>query len=225
MRSIKFVTRTLGLAAAAAIALTGCSSDNGDTDAGSSVSVDSDQSQSASSSGTPTEQSSASQTGSDSSGQDEDQQSTPRDADLRQVDFAVTAQDALDTSAQEVGSEGIVHAIELDYSSHYDAWKWSVKTLVSGTDHEVEIDADTGKVLESEKESTDDTEKAIDLDQPMKQQEAQKLALEKVEGPVRGWKLEWDDGVRAYEFDIGDGQGDETEVTINVENGNVTVDD
>src|SRR5699024_10061513 len=106
MRSIKFVTRTLGLAAAAAIALTGCSSDNGDTDAGSSVSVDSDQRQSASSSGTPTEQSSASQTGSDSSGQDEDQQSTPRDADLRQVDFAVTAQDALDTSAQEVGKIG-----------------------------------------------------------------------------------------------------------------------
>src|SRR5699024_11901569 len=106
-----------------------------------------------------------------------------------------------------------------------DASTRSGKTLVPGTDHTVEIDADTGKALESAKQPTHDTEKAIDLDQPMKQQEAQKLALEKVEGPVRGWKLEWDDGVRAYEFDIGDGQGDETEVTINVENGNVTVDD
>src|SRR5699024_76065 len=125
--------------------------------------------------------------------------------DLREVDFSVSAQDALDISADEVGSDGTVHAIEIDYSSDFQAWKWSVKTLVSGTDHEVEIDADTGKILESEKETTDDTEKAIDLNDPMRQQEAQKLALEKFDSPIHGRKLEWDDGMRAYEFDIGDG--------------------
>src|SRR5699024_1443882 len=146
MRSRKFVTRTFGLAAAAAIALTGCSSGNEDTDAGSSVSVDSDQSQSASPSGTPTDQSSASPTASDSSGQDQDQQSTPRDADLRHMDLAITAEDALDTYEKDICSHGIAHTSVLNDSSHYDAWKWSVNTLASGTEHEVEIDADTGKV-------------------------------------------------------------------------------
>src|SRR5699024_2216811 len=115
MRSSKFVTTTAALAAAAAIALSGCGNEQGDTDAGSSVSVDSGQS--ASPSDTPTGQSSPSQSGSsDDSAKDSSKQSTPRDADLRKADFAVTAQDALDISAKEIGSEGIVHGIELDYS-------------------------------------------------------------------------------------------------------------
>lgn len=222
MRSSTIRRSSFAVAAAAALALTGCSNGGGSTDAGSSVSVDSEQSSaSATDQGEQGQESSPSQTatGGESQGQ------TEPDADLRDVEFSVSPQQALDISAEEIGSDGTVHAIEIDYSEHNQAWTWSVKTLVSGTDHEVEINADTGKILETEKESTNDTEKPISLTDPMPLQEAQKLALQKVEGPIRGWKLEWDDGIKAYQFDIGDGQGDEVEVTVNVEDGSVTVDD
>src|SRR5699024_686416 len=112
-------------------------------------------------------------------------------------------QDALSTSADEVGSDGIVHAIELDYSDSAGAWVWSVKTLVDGTDHEVEIDADSGEVLDHEQESTDDQEQAVDLDAPMTFQDALAKAQDEVDGPVSGWKLEWDDGMTAYQLRSG----------------------
>src|SRR5699024_3506574 len=149
---------------------------------------------------------------------------TPADADLADTQLPVSAQDALSTSADEVGADGIVHAIELDYSDSAGAWVWSVKTLVDGTDHEVEIDADSGAVLDHEQESTDNQEQAVDLDSPMTFQDALTKAQDEVDGPVSGWKLEWDDAMTAYQFDIGSGS-EEREVTVNVDTGEVTVDD
>src|SRR5690625_1223810 len=213
--------RTRMLTAAAGVlmlALAGCSggdepeqpatsasdaSDSGDTaDSGTSGSA-----------GSGTEETSGAQDG-----------TTPPDADLADTELPVSAQDALSTSADEVGSDGIVHAIELDYSDSAGTWVWSVKTLVDGTDHEVEIDADSGEVLDHEQESTDDQEQAVDLDAPMTFQDALAKAQDEVDGPVSGWKLEWDDGMTAYQFDIGSGS-EETEVTVNVDTGEVTVDD
>lgn len=37
--------------------------------------------------------------------------------------------------------------------------------------------------------------------------EAMDLAAAEVDGPVGEWKLEYDDDVRAYEFDIAEGGG------------------
>lgn len=153
-----------------------------------------------------------------------DSGSTPPDADLADTQFPVSAQDALSTSADEVGADGIVHAIELDYSDSSSAWVWSVKTLIDGTDHKVKIDADTGDVLDHEQESTDDQEQAVDLDSPMTWDDALAKAQAEVDGPVSGWKLEWDDQMAAYEFDIGSGS-EEIEVTVNVDTGETTVDE
>ena len=223
MHSRKVLPSTFAVAGAVALALTGCSDSGESADSGASTSVEAGQSES-SSAAADTESSageSSEPAGDDASGEG----ATAADADLREVEFAVTAQDALDTSADEVGTEGIVHALEIDHSDSDDMWQWSVKTLVDGTDHKVTINADTGDVVAHEQESTDDQEKAIDLEDPMTQEEAQKLALKKIEGPIEGWKLEWDDGMYQYQFDIGDGQGDEQEVTVDAENGNVSVDD
>lgn len=43
--------------------------------------------------------------------------------------------------------------------------------------------------------------------------EAMDLAAAEVDGPVGEWKLEYDDDVRAYEFDIAEGGGMEGYVT------------
>lgn len=151
-------------------------------------------------------------------------ETTPADADLREVTFAVGPEDALQSSADEVGADGIVHQIELDHSGDRGMWIWEIQTLVDGIDHEVEINADTGEVVDHEQDPTADTEQPVDLQHPMTFDEALDLATGEVDGPLRGWKLEWDDGITAYELDIDDGSGDEVEVTVNVETRETYVD-
>lgn len=156
-------------------------------------------------------------------GSSENSGATAQDADLADVSFSTDAQAAIDKSTDEVG-DGIVHAIEIEWDEEdYDAWVWSVKTLVDTTDHKVKINADTGEILKQESDDTDDKEEAINLTSPMTPQDAQQKALDKLDGAIRSWKLEWDDGRREYQFDIGD-VDDTSEVTVDVDSGNVTID-
>lgn len=149
------------------------------------------------------------------------------DIDLRETIFPVEAQDAIDKATDEAG-DGDVHAIELDYDSDQDSWVYSVKILTDGLDnenddHKVKIDPVNGDVVDQETEQTSDTEKAIDLNDPMTYDEALDKATQDVEDALRGWKYEWDNGQYEYQFDFGS-VDDTTEVTVNAESGEVTQD-
>lgn len=147
-----------------------------------------------------------------------------RDADLRTDAPSVSAQEAVRIATGETG-DGVLHAIELDWSDRDGVWEWEIKVLGDGgEDHKVVIDANSGEILKHERESTNDHEEAVSLTDPMSYDEALKLATGEVEGAVRGWKLEWDDGRAEYQFDILPvGAADSTEVTIDASTGNVTV--
>lgn len=100
-----------------------------------------------------------------------------------------------------------------------------MKILREGTDHKISIDAANGEIVQEKSETTSDTEEAIGLEDPMTLDEAMDLAAAEVDGPVGEWKLEYDDGVRAYEFDIAEGGVmDTTEVKVDVGSKAVTVD-
>ena len=142
--------------------------------------------------------------------------------DLRTDAPPVEAQDAVTTAQDEVG-EGTLHAVELDYDEDAGAWQWDVKILDGTTDHKVVFDAVSGEVSKVEDETTDDEEQAIDLDSPMTYDEALELATAERDGELGGWKLEHDDGMIQYQFDIASGS-DEDEVTVDAETGDVTVD-
>ncbi|HLS32203.1 MAG TPA: PepSY domain-containing protein [Brevibacterium sp.] len=144
------------------------------------------------------------------------------DIDLRTGAPPVEAHDAVATAQDEVG-EGTRHAVELDYDEDAGAWQWDVKILDGTTDHKVVIDAVTGEVATTESDTTDDEEQAIDLDSPMPYDQALELATAERDGELRGWKLEYDDGMTQYQFDIVSGS-DEDEVTVDAESGDVTVD-
>src|SRR5699024_8400821 len=101
-----------------------------------------------------------------------------QDIDLRTSSFPVSAAKAVATATDEVGSQGTLHAVELDHSDSDMAWQWDVKILQDGTDHKVVIDAISGEVVRHEKETSDDTEDASDLDDPMTSDEARDLATE-----------------------------------------------
>lgn len=163
--------------------------------------------------------------GADDSDDSGSSDTTSADIDLASDETQISAADALDISAKEVdgGDSAIVHAIELEYSDGSERWEWSVKTLVDGTDHKVKIDADSGDIIKHEKDSTDDEEKAIDLDDPMPFSEAKDIALDARDGRIVSWKYEWDDGRYEYEFDI-EADGQTEEVNVNAETGDTKVD-
>lgn len=153
-----------------------------------------------------------------------DASATGPDVDLADQAFDITPQQAIDTAVQEAG-DGTVHSLELDWSGEHSAWVYEVDVLVGSVDHDFDINADTGEVLEHDQDDTDDQEQAINLDSPMTWETARDKALGAVQGRVTSWKLEWDDDHTSYEFDIEDASGDETEVEINVDSGDVRIDD
>lgn len=211
-----FSTRTAALAAGALLALgaAGCSGDAQDgSDAGSDGS------------GTPVagSDSGASDAGASDAGGSSGASDLGPETDLRTEAPAVSAADAV-AAAQDEAGEGTLHAVELDYDEDDAAWQWDVKILAGTTDHKVIIDAASGEIVADETETTDDQEQAVDLEDPMTYDEALEKATAEVDGELRGWKLEFDDGMTQYQFDLAVG-GDEQEVTVDADSGAVTVDD
>lgn len=149
-----------------------------------------------------------------------------RDADLRTTHLEVDAHAAVAAATDRVGTGGILHAVEVDWSTSRSDWQWDVKIAKDGTDHKVQVNADTGAVIADDIEKSSDSEQAIDLDRPLRMDDALRIATAKKDGPLRSWKLEYDDGHRAYQFDIGDANPADktTEVTVDVVTRTATVD-
>ncbi|MCF2574141.1 PepSY domain-containing protein [Brevibacterium sp. UCMA 11754] len=222
MKTQRWATRAAAGTMIAAFALTGCSSgDSGDGQASESEgqTPESAEAQNASDndeSGAAEDTKSQGSTTTSSSG-------LAADADLSKESPSVAPKDAIATAKKEA-KDGTVHGIELDFDERDKAWQYEVKVIDGATDFDVEIDAETGEVVDTEKDSSDDKEKAIDLNDPMTFDEALKLAQDKASGRLDGWKLESDDGRIEYQFYFDD-KGEEIEVSVDVESKKVTVDD
>ncbi|MGC3021305.1 MULTISPECIES: PepSY domain-containing protein [unclassified Brevibacterium] len=227
MKTNRMAMSTVAGLAALTLGLAGCSgSDSGDgaDEAQNSPAA----SESTSDSTTEDAEDQGEDTGDDTdseqgSKQDSSGDGLSADADLSKDTPATSAEDAIKTAEKKVG-DGIVHGIELDWDEKDQAWQYEVSILDGSTDHDVEIDADSGKIVKHEQDSTDDKEKAIDLNDPMTFDEALELAQKKASGKLVGWKLEYDDNMKEFQFDFDKG-GEETEVTVDTETERVTVDD
>lgn len=220
MKTQKLATRAAAGTMILAFALTGCSNGDSDESQGSETeeqTTETAEAQNEASSDVGAEdEKSQDSTASSSSG-------LAADADLSKESPSVTPKDAIATAKKEAKGS-TVHGIELDFDERDKAWQYEVKIIDGTTDFDVEIDAETGDVVDVEKDSTDDKEKAIDLNDPMTFDEALKLAQDKASGRLDGWKLESDDGRIEYQFDFDD-KGEEIEVSVDVESKNVSVDD
>ena len=218
--------KLVGVASALTLSLAACGGDEDFDTPGDSSPTQTQDADQPEPTDTPSESDTSDSDDTSNGDTDSGDESTSSEIDLASDELPVTAQDALDISADEVGGgdSAIVHAIEIEYSKSGDMWEWSIKTLVDGTDHEVKINADTGDMTEHEEDSTDDHEEAIDLDDPMPFSEAKDIALDARDGRIISWKYEWDDNRYEYEFDI-ESDGNTYEVNVNAENGDVRVDD
>lgn len=143
---------------------------------------------------------------------------TARDADLRTHEFVVPAHDAIKI-AQEQTDAPFAYALEIDFSDDEGVWVWEVDL----PGHEVDVEADTGAVLRHDTDDDDGDDRAIDLSSPMTWQQALDVAQQARAGALRGWALEWEDGVQQFRFDIGD--GDTEDVVVDTRTGQARVDD
>ncbi|WP_209323655.1 PepSY domain-containing protein [Brevibacterium renqingii] len=210
----------VGSALGLGLVLTGCT----DTEEGSETQSPAESQAGEESAPSESQGSGSSEPSASSESSEDSEAKLPEDADLSKTMPKTTAADAVKIGQDKVkAKDGTLHAIELDYDSEDGKWEYDVKIKDGSTDHKVVIDAATGKVIRDESEDSDDKEKAIDLNSPMSYDEAYDLAKKKGEGRLSGWKLEYDDGQREYQFDFDD-KGTETEVTVNVESKKVTVD-
>ena len=230
MKTNRMALGTVAGLAALTLGLAGC----GGSDSGSGS--DEDQNSPAASESAPAgsaeddDQSAA--TDDDKDDQDDDKttsaqgssgQGLSADADLAEDSPAISAEDAIKKAKDKVGG-GTVHGIELDWDDKDQAWQYDVSILDGKTDHDVDIDAETGKVVSEDKDDADDKEQAIDLNEPMTFDDALKRAQKKSDGKLVSWKLEFDDDKQEYQFDFEKG-GEDTEVTVDTESKRVSVDD
>lgn len=223
MKTQRLATRAAAGTMILAFALAGCSSGESDADqapggegqtaetAGAQESADDGAEESTTGDPSPDDSSASASAG------------LPQDSDLSKESPSVAPEDAIATAKKEA-KDGDVHAIELDFDDRDEAWQYEVKIIDGTTEFDVEIDAETGDVVDVEKDSTDDKEKAVDLKDPMAFDEALKLAQEKASGRLDGWKLDSDDDRIEYQFDFDD-DDEEIEVSVDVESKKVSVDD
>ena len=230
MKTNRMALGTVAGLAALTLGLAGC----GGSDSGSGS--DEDQNSPAASESAPAgsaeddDQSAA--TDDDKDDQDDDKttsaqgssgQGLSADADLAEDSPAISAEDAIKKAKDKVGG-GTVHGIELDWDDKDQAWQYDVSILDGKTDHDVDIDAETGKVVSEDKDDADDKEQAIDLNDPMTFEDALKRAQKKSDGKLVSWKLEFDDGKQEYQFDF-EKDGEDTEVTVDTDSKRVSVGD
>lgn len=233
----------IALAAAACLAATACSpgqpaesstptemvtpaaeTSSPSSSATASTSTSPSVSQSATASASPATSPSASPAQSPTTSTSSTQQATGENVDLASATFTIAAQDAIDLAVERAGG-GFAYSIELDWSGYDSAWVYELDVLMDTMDIDIDINADTGELLELERDDTDDAEEAIDLESPMTWETARDIALGASQGRITSWKLSYDDDYTAYEFDIEDSSGDDIEVEVRVDTGAVRIDD
>lgn len=144
-------------------------------------------------------------------------------ADLAKKAVPVNPTKAIAIAHKEAG-KGTVHSIELEFEHKYDAWDYEIEILRGTTDHEVHVNAVTGKVQGSHSEHEDDHEHAVDPSKPLAVAGAMKLAQKKAKGRVADWSLEYDEGHPEYEFSIGD-KPHQVDVKVNADTKRAYLDD
>lgn len=146
----------------------------------------------------------------------------PEDADLATEQLPITAEKAVEIGLGAAGGGELVQ-IEIDHDD--DVWEWELEIVDGGRQHDLDIDATSGEVTEHDQDDVDDQDPAVDVTSPMPYAEAIEIALGKEPGRVSGWDLSSDDGRIRYTIDIDRSGGDDVEVEVDVETGEVRVDD
>lgn len=125
-------------------------------------------------------------------------------------------------SAAQENFDGELTELELDDNN--GEWVYKVHLENDSEEYEVELLAEDLSISNEETESDDnnDTEDQFSYGDAIPHDEAVQTALDEVGGELGGWSLDKDDGQLEYDVEVTNADnGDDTDVTINAESGEV----
>lgn len=131
-----------------------------------------------------------------------------------------TPEDAV--SAAQENFDGELTELELDDDN--GQWVYKVHLENDSEEYEVDLSADDLSVLNEETESEDnnDTEDQFSYGDAIPHDEAVQTAMDEVGGELESWTLDRDDGQLEYDVELRNtDNGNDTDVTINAESGEV----
>ena len=165
--------------------------------------------------------------------QDKPAQAQEANEDQSQAELVKQATEAAATKTALEKAPGTVQAVELEDEDGTIVYGFEI-VAKDGSQQEVKIDAQTGKVVkvEADHEEENGNEKAngendvqnqAELEKQAKitEEAATKTALEKVPGTVQAVELEDEDGTIVYGFEIVAKDGSQQEVKIDAQTGKV----
>ncbi len=154
--------------------------------------------------------------------------------DLSQAELAkqakITEEAATKTALEKV--PGTVNEVELEDEDGTVVYEFEI-TSTDGTQQDVKVDAQTGKIVKVEADDEEDGEEKDeeendDLSQAelakqakITEEAATKTALEKVPGTVNEVELEDEDGTVVYEFEITSTDGTQQDVKVDAQTGKI----
>ena len=139
----------------------------------------------------------------------------------------ITQDEAINAALEKV--PGTVEEVELEDEKGTIVYEIELVST-DGTEHEVEVDAQTGEVLKVEADDDDDGENEEEDSQnqaklakqaKITEDEAINMALEKVPGTVNEIELEVENGTVVYEIEVLSTDGTEQEVKVDAQTGEV----
>ena len=137
----------------------------------------------------------------------------------------ITQDEAINAALEKV--PGTVEEVELEDEKGTIVYEIELVST-DGTEHEVEVDAQTGEVLKVEADDDDENEEEDSQNQAklakqakITEDEAINMALEKVPGTVNEIELEVENGTVVYEIEVLSTDGTEQEVKVDAQTGEV----
>lgn len=134
---------------------------------------------------------------------------------------AITMNEAIDIFREQAPDAQIE---EIDFDRDDGVWTYHIQGDTADREHEMEIDAQSGDIIESEEDDLDDDNRYVDVESVIDPAEAVSIARAEVgaDAMLDGWKLDLDDdgGVNQPVYEI-EFEGDNNDFKIHAETGEI----
>lgn len=134
---------------------------------------------------------------------------------IENMEFSITLDNALEIFYETFGSEEI-NIDQIDFDDDNGRYLYEISGWDGEFEYELDIDAETGEVVQQEQEQDTETNDILDLAGLITPSEAMEIALEASgAGYVEEWQLELENGQTFFDVDIENG----TDQKVNAQTG------
>lgn len=121
---------------------------------------------------------------------------------IQGMTFSVSLDDAIDQFYETFGSEDI-NISEIQFNHDDGRYLYEFEGWDGQYEYELDIDAETGEIVQQEQDDDDDSGDILDLEGIISPEEAMEAALDASgSGYVEEWGLEVEDGRTIYDIDV-----------------------